>query len=102
MLRRLLVTIGVILIFILGYLVIREMLQKNGITQMKKEELIRTAAEYARQQGWKVEDYSVASVTTEGEAYWIAFQGKSGLVGDHFSVSIDAESGQVIRLVPGR
>jgi hypothetical protein len=73
-----------------------------GRELVNKETLIRVATEYARQQGWRVENYTVSSVRKRQGRYRIQFQGKSGLVGDHFSVWVDASTGQATQLIPGR
>jgi hypothetical protein len=69
---------------------------------MKKAEIIQEAERYAREQGWRIENYEVTSVKSKGGTHVVSFQGKSGQEGDHFTVVLDAATGRATRLVPGR
>jgi len=69
---------------------------------MEDEALVEAAITYAQQHDRNPQDYSFSSVRRLDERAQIFFQGKSGRPGDHFSVWVDSNTGEVIRLVPGR
>jgi hypothetical protein len=69
---------------------------------MEQAEAERIATEYARQQGYTVDDYVIGDVQQEDSRFWILFEGKSKRPGDHFSVDVDAAAGQATGLMPGR
>ena len=69
---------------------------------MTREQLIQFATDYARANGWKVDDYTVADVQTHGKECLVSFTGKSKKPGDHFNVYLDCKTGTVLRLMPGR
>jgi hypothetical protein len=64
--------------------------------------LVQAATEYARSQGWKVEDYRPAGCAVERDRARVRFEGLSRLPGDHFSVVLDAGTGRPLDLIPGR
>ena len=70
---------------------------------MDEQEAIRIAMEYCGEQGRATDGYDVGSIreNDDGEVS-VLFQGKSGRPGDHFTVWIDAATGEALRLVPGR
>jgi len=64
--------------------------------------LINAATAYARTQGYSVDkDYVITSARKSNGNFWVLFEGKSKLPGDHFSVLVDGRTGKVIRLFPG-
>ena len=67
-----------------------------------KEKLVKAAIEYARSRGWDVENYDVSSIQKENDKYYILFQGKSGLPGDHYTVAVNASTYKAMELIPGR
>jgi hypothetical protein len=69
---------------------------------MTREQLIQLAAEYAKQQGWHVADYTPTNVVTRGKECSVTFTGESKKPGDHFTVYLECKTGKVLRLVPGR
>ena len=69
---------------------------------MFEKKNVKAAIEYARNHGWNVDNYEVSSVKKENDKYWILFQGKSGLPGDHFSVAVSASTHMALELIPGR
>jgi len=69
---------------------------------MEEEALVEAAIQYAQQNNWNRQDYTFSSVRRVDETAQIFFDGKSGRPGDHFSVWVDSNTGEVIRLVPGR
>ena len=77
-------------------------LYAQGRLFLNKKAIIRVAIEYAKQQGRHVEDYDVAWVSKERDAYWVRFEGKTKLPGNHFTVWIDVATGRAIQLVPGK
>ena len=91
-----------VVIFLLFLCLLLGVFYSHRRSSLKKEALIHVATEYARQQGWQVENYVISSVARRREGCWIEFQGKSGLVGDHFSVLVDVSSGRAIQLIPGK
>jgi hypothetical protein len=66
------------------------------------DEVIATATEYAVSSGRSVEAYDPVVAQREGTQAWVVFQGRSGQPGDHFSVVIDVDTGEAMRLVLGR
>ena len=69
---------------------------------MDEEALVAAAVKYAQENDWNPQDYTFASVRKVDERSLIFFKGKSGRPGDHFSVWVDSNTGEAIRLVPGR
>ena len=69
---------------------------------MTRQQLISAATEYAKKQGWKVENYTVTDVRQVRQECAVFFTGKSKRPGDHFTVYLDCETGKVSRLIPGR
>lgn len=69
---------------------------------MTDDEVIARATEYAVACDRSVDAYDPVVAQREGEHAWVVFQGRSGQPGDHFSVVIDVETGEAIRLVAGR
>ena len=69
---------------------------------MTRQQLISAATEYAKKQGWKVENYAVTDVRRVRGQCAVFFTGKSKRPGDHFTVYLDCETGKVLRLIPGR
>ncbi|MGH2354073.1 MAG: hypothetical protein ACRDI2_08900 [Chloroflexota bacterium] len=67
-----------------------------------KETLVRIAADYAKDHGWKVDDYRAFAGEIEDGQCWVRFEGKSKLPGDHFSVVVDVSTGRATDLIPGR
>jgi hypothetical protein len=63
---------------------------------------VEAAGAYAAEQGWRTDEYDVASVLQEHGRYFVRFEGRSRRPGDHFTVEVDAESGRVANLIPGR
>jgi len=64
--------------------------------------LINAATAYARSQGYSVDkDYVMTAARKSNGNFWVLFEGKSKLPGDHFSVLVDGKTGKVIRLFPG-
>ncbi len=68
---------------------------------MDEQVLVRIATNYAKQHGYDTDDYSVTSVLIKNGVCWILFQGKSGLPGDHFTVTVDISTGLASELFPG-
>ena len=66
------------------------------------QRVIQIASEFARQQGKKVENYRVRSVTVEGATARVLFHNDQGRPGDHFTILVDVDSGKADRLIPGR
>jgi hypothetical protein len=60
------------------------------------------AAEYARKQGWQVEDYVASAGEIEHDRLVVRFEGKSKLPGDHFTVIVQPSTGRAVDLIPGR
>lgn len=69
---------------------------------MNDAEPVKAAIVFARNSGWVIENYEVASIQKEKDRYWILFKGKSGLPGDHFSVAVSASTHMALELIPGR
>jgi hypothetical protein len=68
----------------------------------KENNIIKEARRYAEGLGWHVESYDVASVKKEKDRYVVFFQSRSGQEGDFFHVVVDAATGKVKNLVPGK
>jgi uncharacterized membrane protein YkoI len=64
--------------------------------------LTKAAVDYAQQHGRNIQDYSPPSLRREDGTARVFFQGKVLRPGNHFTVLLNAETGQVIRLIPGR
>ena len=60
------------------------------------------ATDYARQQGWQVEDYVASPGEIEHDRLYVRFEGKSKLPGDHFSVIVQPSTRRAVDLIPGR
>ena len=69
---------------------------------MDRGVLTATASAYARAQGWDVDAYTVAALSSEDGVCWVMFQGVEARPGNHFSVGVDEASGQAVRLIAGR
>jgi hypothetical protein len=69
---------------------------------MDRAEAERIAKEYAQQQGYNPDEYTVGNVQVRDGGFWIFFQGRSQRPGDHFSVDVDANAGRATALTPGR
>ncbi len=63
---------------------------------------MQAATEYARSQGWQVQDYRPAGCAVEQDQTSVRFEGKSRLPGDHFTVLLDSRTGRATDLIPGR
>jgi hypothetical protein len=69
---------------------------------MDDQALTRAAVEYAKAHGRNPEDYSGPSVARENGTARVFFQGKVLRPGNHFTVLLKTDTGEVIRLIPGR
>lgn len=68
---------------------------------MDEKAVIAVATEYARKRGRNVDEYDSAARRVEGR-YWVSFRGRKGQPGDHFTVWVDASTGEAVDLIPGR
>jgi len=70
--------------------------------RLDRTALINAATAYARSQGYRVDqDYVMTAARASNGNFWMFFEGKSKLPGDHFSVLVDGKTGNVIQLLPG-
>jgi hypothetical protein len=69
---------------------------------MTRKQLIAAATEYAKNNGWNVDNYTVTDVRRQRQECSVFFSGKSKRPGDHFTVYLDCDTGKVSRLIPGR
>lgn len=68
---------------------------------MTAQEAIKTARDYASQQGYDVERYEPEA--RYGDDEWhVLFRGKDLLPGNFFSVYVNDASGTVRELIPGK
>lgn len=67
-----------------------------------QEQAVEAARAYAAECGWRTDEYDVASLLPENGSYFVRFEGRSRLPGDHFTVEVDAASGRAANLIPGR
>ncbi len=73
--------------------------------RLSTEEAVRIAKRTAEQQGVRLRDYKEPEVhyefTRKDKSWWVFFDGRVPMPGNHFAVSIDDQTGGA-RLIPGR
>ena len=75
---------------------------RSGGSPRDAAALVAAAGEYAREQGWQVEDYVASAGEAEHDRMAVRFEGKSKLPGDHFTVIVQPSTGRALDLIPGR
>ncbi len=74
----------------------------NKGEKLNKEEVVRKARDYARLNGYDLSRYKLDTVFEESHMYHVLFEGKSGLPGDHFSITVSPATKEIIELVQGK